>query len=76
MGVKKDNWNKTVSIILKNEIRRNLESYESLAKKLGEATETTRTKINRGTFRASYFLKALSLLGVKQIEVPEINDHE
>ena len=74
MVTKKDEWNKLVATILKNEIRRNLETYESLAKKLGEDTGVTRNKINRGTFRASYFLRALVLLGVKQIEVPETND--
>jgi len=76
MGTKKDEWNKIVATILKNEIRRNLETYESLAKKLGEDTGVTRNKINRGTFRASYFLMALAALGVKQIEVPEINGNE
>ena len=73
MPNQKDKWNQTVAIMLKNEIKRNLESYESLAKKLGETTETTRTKINRGTFRASYFLKAMAALGVKQIEVPDFD---
>lgn len=76
MGIKKNEWNKIVATILKNEIRRNLETYESLAKKLGEDTGVTRNKINRGTFRASYFLRALAALGVKQIEVPEIDENK
>lgn len=76
MTTKHNNWNKIVSTMLKNEIKRNLESYESLAKKLCESTETTRTKINRGTFRASYFLRALAALGVKQIEVPVVHKDE
>lgn len=72
---KKNNWNKLVSTILKNEIRRNLETYETLAQKMGEDVANTRNKINRGTFRASYFLQALAALGVKQIEVPEITSY-
>jgi hypothetical protein len=72
MNAKKNEWNKVAATILKNEIRRNLETYETLAKKLGEETGVTRNKINRGTFRASYFLKALAVLGVKKINVPNI----
>ncbi len=72
MTTKKDEWNKIVATILKNEIRRNLETYETLAQKLGEDTAVTRNKINRGTFRASYFLKALAALGVKRINISNI----
>jgi hypothetical protein len=73
---KKDEWSKIVTTILKNEIRRNLETYETLAKKMGEGVANTRNKINRGVFRASYFLKALSTLGVKTLEVPKTKDEK
>ena len=67
---KKDEWNKIAATILKNEIRRNLETYATLAEKLGEDTDVLRNKINRGTFRASFFLQALAALGVKKIIIP------
>jgi hypothetical protein len=70
----KDEWNKIAATMLKNEIRRNLETYASLAEKLGEDTDVLRNKINRGTFRAAFFLKALAALGIKKIEIPKAND--
>jgi hypothetical protein len=73
MVTKKDEWNKIAATILKNEIRRNLETYASLAEKLGEDTDVLRNKINRGTFRASFFLKALAALGIKKIVLPKID---
>jgi DNA anti-recombination protein RmuC len=69
---KKDEWNKIAATILKNEIRRNLETNATLAKKLGEDTDVLRNKINRGTFRASFFLKALAALGVRRLQIPNI----
>lgn len=71
MTTQKDDWNKIATTMLKNEIRRNLETYETLAQKLGEDTAVTRNKINRGTFKASYFLKALAALGIEKIDIPK-----
>jgi hypothetical protein len=72
---KKDEWNKIAATMLKNEIRRNLETYASLAKKLGEDTDVLRNKINRGTFGTSFFLQALVALGVKKMVVPKIEEN-
>lgn len=72
----KATWEKIATKILKDEIRRNLESYETLGKKIGMNTASLTNKINRGTFGAAFFLEALAQLGVKQINVPNICNYK
>lgn len=66
-------WEKHLSQLLKNEIKRNLQSYESLAQALGEPKQNVINKINRGKFSAVFLCQALNALGVKQLDIPNLS---
>lgn len=61
--------------VLKSEMGRKLFKVNDLANKLSLNPASLRTKLNRGTFSAGFFINALHALGTKELLIPtEIKD--
>ncbi len=70
----KDLWAERARNLVKGELARRGLSYEDLAlklKKIGvnENANNLRSKINRGTFSAAFFIQVLTAIGCRVIEV-------
>ena len=69
-----DDWAFRARNLLKGELARRGLSYEDLAvrlRKIGvkENANNIRSKINRGTFSASFLLQALEAIGCKSLNI-------
>lgn len=67
-------WVKRARNLLKAEMTRRGLNYDDLAARLNEMginekPENLRTKINRGTFSASFLLQALEAIGCKSLDI-------
>jgi hypothetical protein len=70
----KDLWVERARNVLKGELARRGLSYEDLAIKLkqigiDENANNLRSKINRGTFSAAFFLQVLSAIGCRAVDI-------
>lgn len=68
------NWGKYVKRLLQVELKKKGISYQELSKKLAqidikEKPENINTKINRGTFRASFFIQCLKAIGCRDLNI-------
>jgi len=70
----KDDWDRRTRYLLKGELARRGVSYEDLAirlKKIGvnQNANNIRSKINRGTFSATFMIQVLKALGCKSLDL-------
>jgi hypothetical protein len=65
-----DEYYSEASRILKAELVRRDISYQALADLLGDETYgQLKTKINRGSFSAGFFIKVMRAIGVEQVDL-------
>lgn len=67
-------WKGYVKRLLKAELEKNGVNYQELAKRLAqigldEKPENINTKINRGTFRASFLIQCLKACGCRDLNI-------
>jgi hypothetical protein len=55
--------------LLKSEMARREMSYAELAERLNDERRNLTNKINRGSFEASFFLRALNAIGVSTLHL-------
>ncbi|HLQ25875.1 MAG TPA: DUF6471 domain-containing protein [Acidiferrobacterales bacterium] len=70
----KDDWDRRTRNLLKGELARRGLSYEDLSirlKKIGvnQNANNIRSKINRGTFSATFMIQVLKALGCKSLDL-------
>ena len=70
----KDDWDRRTRNLIKGELARRGVSYDDLAirlKKIGvdQNADNIRSKINRGTFSATFMIQVLKALGCKSLDL-------
>ena len=75
-----ENWNALASNILRAELKRRGMTYDQLHSNLTnigviDSVNSIRIKISRGTFQFAFFLQCAAAIGIKNLNLTDLIDH-